>query len=204
MVNFPGHNFDGQTLIEDDERIGLLLDIDLRGELNSAEAENIERGLRKYLNPKRRLTLDALLKESFAKRLHKECFGDVWDWAGKYRKVATRPGIDWHQISPQMNQLMMNTKTQIDFLYEDPEVNKLEALVANFAYRLVHIHPFRNGNGRWSRAYADLLSDLLLIERFTWGQSIENENIRQNEMINALQAADFSGSIEQFINWAKS
>lgn len=203
MSGFPGHSFDGTTLIEDDEKIGLRLLINTRGELNIAEAKGIDTATFKYLKSKRKLKPNNLLKDSFAKRFHKELFGEVWDWAGKYRKVATMPGIDWHQIPVQLNQLMQNTSTQISFLHDQSDSTKKEKLVAEFAYKLVWIHPFRNGNGRWSRAYADLLSDSLDIERFSWGSSIASEHERHLYMVNALGTADISGNIEEFLAWAK-
>ena len=203
MSGFPGHNFDGTTLIEDDEKIGLRLTIKTRGELNLAEANGIDKATFKYLKSKRKLQLDTLLRDAFAKKFHKELFGQVWDWAGKYRKVATMPGIDWQQIPIQLNQLMQNTRTQIGYLLSESDSAKREAVVAEFAYRLVWIHPFRNGNGRWSRAYADLLSDALEVERFSWGSSIASEHERHLQMVNALGAADISGNIEEFLAWAK-
>ncbi|MFM1758342.1 MAG: hypothetical protein RL193_919 [Actinomycetota bacterium] len=203
MTGFPGHSFDGTTLIEDDEKIGLLLPITTRGQLNLAEAKGIDKATLKYLKSMRKLKPNTLLKDSFAKKFHKELFGEIWDWAGKYRKVATMPGIDWHQIPLQLNQLMQNTSTHISFLQDISDSSKKEELVAEFAYKLVWIHPFRNGNGRWSRAYADLLADALDIERFGWGSSIESEHERHLHMVNALGAADISGNIEEFLAWAK-
>jgi fido (protein-threonine AMPylation protein) len=40
-----------------------------------------------------------------------------------------------------------------------------------FGYRLVVIHPFPNGNGRWPRLASDALIVALGGSRFTWGRS---------------------------------
>ena len=45
----------------------------------------------------------------------------------------------------------------------------LDEISVRFHHRLVLIHPFPNGNGRWSRLAGDLLVVQLGGERFTWG-----------------------------------
>lgn len=45
-----------------------------------AEAENICRAQIWLLTPKKNI-----LTTAFLQRLHKKMFGDVWDWAGKFR-----------------------------------------------------------------------------------------------------------------------
>lgn len=203
MSDFPGHNFDGTTLIGDDEKIGLLIKIKTRGELNIAEANGIDKVTLRYATAKRTLQTKSLLTEKFAKKFHKELFGETWEWAGKYRKIATKPGIDWQEIPTQLTQVIINTNTQIGFISKQQDESKKEKLVAQFAYKLVWIHPFRNGNGRWSRAYADLLSDALKIDRFGWGRSIKSEHERHLQMVNSLSAADLSENIDEFLDWAK-
>lgn len=202
MANFPGHHFDGKTLIDDDERFGLLLDIKTRGELNIAEAQSIEKANRDYLALKRAPKVEQLLTTKYAKRLHKDCFGAVWDWAGQFRQVATMPGIDWHQIPTSLKQLLDNTVYRIENIYSNESIDRKKELVSEFAYRLVVIHPFRNGNGRWSRIYADRLADTLGVPLLTWGVSIDDEDERHRQMLNALILADTTDNLSQFTEWA--
>ncbi len=56
-----------------------------RAELNRAEAENIRKAVVKYLaaKPSRR---SAPFTLAWTKRLHKQMFGDVWKWAGAFRR----------------------------------------------------------------------------------------------------------------------
>ncbi|MGI9226918.1 MAG: mobile mystery protein B [Candidatus Nanopelagicaceae bacterium] len=203
MNDIPRHSFDDKSPIPQEESEHLLLNISTQGELNLAEAENLDKALLKFSNLKRKKTCSSLLKVSFAKKLHKECFGNVWNWAGKFRKISTQPGIYWREIPSSLDLLMKNTLTKIDFIPKYSDIEYREKIIAEFAYRLVYIHPFRNGNGRWSRAYADILADSLNIKRFGWGLSITKEVERHTEMVNSLQLADFTNNIDPFLDWAK-
>jgi fido (protein-threonine AMPylation protein) len=60
-----------------------------------------------------------------------------------------------------------------------------------FGYRLVVIHPFPNGNGRWSRLASDALIVALGGPRFTWGgTSLTEPATLRRKYIAALQKAD--------------
>ena len=41
----------------------------------------------------------------FWQRLHKEMFGEVWDWAGKWRHNHPNIGVPPENIQPQLKQL---------------------------------------------------------------------------------------------------
>jgi fido (protein-threonine AMPylation protein) len=43
-----------------------------------------------------------------------------------------------------------------------------DALCVRVHHRLVHVHPFPNGNGRHARLFADLLAGGLGVEPFSW------------------------------------
>jgi fido (protein-threonine AMPylation protein) len=68
-----------------------------RAELNRAEAENIRKAVVKYLavKPSRR---SAPFTLAWTKRLHKQMIGDVWKWAGAFRRENLNLGCDWHQV----------------------------------------------------------------------------------------------------------
>jgi fido (protein-threonine AMPylation protein) len=60
-----------------------------------------------------------------------------------------------------------------------------------FHHALVFIHPFPNGNGRWSRLMADLLVTQLGRARFSWGQSdLRAPAAMRQSYIQALREAD--------------
>ncbi len=74
-----------------------------------------------------------------------------------------------------------------------------------FGYRLVVIHPFPNGNGRWSRMASDALVVSLEGARFTWGgTSLTQPGDRRGEYIAALQAADTTGDFGPLMRFARS
>ena len=84
---------DGATPLDPDERQGLLYDhITTRGELDELEQANIEQGLVWAMRQRRANIFD----DAFIRRLHKQLFGDVWTWAGRYRltekKSVSTPG----------------------------------------------------------------------------------------------------------------
>src|SRR5882757_7560109 len=73
-------------------------------DLNRVEAENIMNAQRKYLqgrigDPQNWFQVKEL------KAIHQAMFGDVWEWAGVYRKSITSIGIDPRLISTQLAEL---------------------------------------------------------------------------------------------------
>jgi Fic-DOC domain mobile mystery protein B len=120
-----------------------------RAELNRAEAENIRKVVVKYLaaKPSRR---SAPFTLTWAKRLHKEMFGDVWKWAGDFRQENLNLAPDWHQIPMQVQALLD------DLVCWQEQGDSLLEQAARLHHRAVWIHPFSNGNGRWARMLANI------------------------------------------------
>jgi len=66
------------------------------------------------------------------------------------------------------------------------------------------MHPFPNGNGRWSRLMGDLLAGQLGKPRFTWGAAdLVAASTTRDTYIAALKAAD-NHDIGPLINFARS
>src|SRR3546814_5189077 len=57
-----------------------------------------------------------------------------------------------------------------------------DEIAVRFSHRLVAIHPFPNGNGRFSRMVGDMLAVQLGCTRFTWG------SVRSEEHTSELQS----------------
>jgi Fic-DOC domain mobile mystery protein B len=152
-----------------------------RSELNEAEQENILRAEDWALGRRR-----DPLSEKFIKDLHRRMFGDVWRWAGNFRKSERNLGISFYQIPAALRQLLDEAKAWIDYTSYPPS-----EIAVRFHHRLVQIHPFPNGNGRLSRLMADLLVKWLGGERFSWGSASLREagEVRERYMA-ALRAAD--------------
>jgi len=177
------HEDDGNTLLTAEEREGLRLTyVTTRGELNAAEAENIAKAAAWARSARRRGTPDV----DFLRRLHKRMLGDVWDWAGEYRRSDKNIGVQHRQIEMAMYELVgsLNAWTAYES-YEPDEI------AVRFAHRLVQVHPFPNGNGRHSRLAADVLVTSWGGEPFTWGRaSLLSPEKTRAAYIEALKAAD--------------
>jgi Fic-DOC domain mobile mystery protein B len=174
----------GATPIDPDEAEGLLLPhITNRSELDRWEQDNIAEAETWTL---RRKPKD-LLSADFICKLHRRMFGNVWKWAGKFRRSGKNIGIDRRSIRPALKDLLEDAKVWVEFGSYPPD-----EIAARFHHRLVSIHLFANGNGRHARLMADLLLvHVLGHPRFTWGSRNLNQagDCRQ-QYITALRAAD--------------
>lgn len=175
---------DGATPIDPDEAEELKLPhISTRQELDRWEQENILEAESWAFGRKHK----EILSENFVRRLHKRMFGDVWKWAGEFRKSDKNIGIAWFNISAELQKLLQDVAVWVEYRsYPSDE------MAAHFHHRLVAIHPFPNGNGRHAR----MMTDIFLVQaldrpRFTWGQGdlISAGDCRQR-YIEALRAAD--------------
>lgn len=174
----------GATPLDPDEAEGLLLPhITNRTELDRWEQDNIAEAETWAFKrkPKELLSID------FVCRLHGRMFGNVWRWAGEFRRSGKNIGVDRWSIGPELKKLFDDVKAWIEFDAYGPD-----EIAARFHHRLVSIHPFVNGNGRHARLMADLLLvHILKRPRFTWGSEnlVQAGDCRQR-YIAALQAAD--------------
>ena len=91
--------------------------------------------------------------------IHKTAFGELYDWAGKWRNVNVTVGQlvppEPVQIIHLMYQFIDNLNFKISISKTQDEV--IEALVYAH-YEFVRIHPFNNGNGRTGRLLMNLVT----------------------------------------------
>jgi len=190
---------EGQTPLDEDEKEGLLIkSLTTRGELDEFEQYNIEKAilwtLRKKWKP------GYILTESFVKNLHKKMFGDVWSWAGEFRKTNKNIGVDKYRIGIELKILLddslfwLNNNT-----YDDDE------FAIRFKHRIVKIHCFANGNGRHSRLMADIIiSQIFKKPEFTWNRfNLNKKGEARSAYLSALRQAD-AGDIGPLIIFAKT
>lgn len=179
------HEPDGATPIAPDELLGLRhKHVSTRGQLDELEQANIQDGLL-WLKRQRRADL---LTEQFVRKLHEKLFGEVWQWAGTFRKTGTNIGVEPFQIATELRNLLDDARVWIEFSTYPPK-----ELAARLHHRLVAIHPFPNGNGRHSRIMADaILTHVLGQPRIDWagGQDLQRSSDRRTQYIEALRAAD--------------
>lgn len=172
----------GQTPLDPDEAAGLLQDwITTRAELDQAETDNIGKAT---LWARRNLSRHRVPTVDFLCELHRRMFGNVWDWAGRYRTTERNIGVAPHDIAPRLRVLFDDAAAWLEFSsYPHDE------MAARLHHRLTWIHPFPNGNGRCSR----LMADYFLIQsgapKFTWGESLAAEQ-RRELYLTAIRQAD--------------
>jgi Fic-DOC domain mobile mystery protein B len=103
-----------------------------------------------------------LLNEKFITELHRQMLGEVWRWAGHFRRSERNLGIPFYEIQAALRQLLDDVKAWIEY-----KSFSADEIAVRFHHRLVAIHPFPNGNGRHARLMADLLVMRLGGKRFT-------------------------------------
>ena len=178
-----GQPIDGETPLDD--RDGLLdRSITTRGELYVVEAENVRLAVVKYLaaKPSRR---SAKFDFGWFLALHREMFGNVWSWAGSIRDKELNLGVPVACIAESLAGLVANLKT-----WEENWPDTLEQAV-HLHHQAVRIHPFRNGNGRWSRMLANVWLKMHDSPFPEWPVEIgvETSSIRK-EYLDCVQKAD--------------
>jgi len=184
---------EGQTPLDD---ISGLRDRSIltTGQLNIAEAENIRKVFLKYLalKPNRRMAKFDLV---WIRKLHKEMFGDVWQWAGTWRTgdVNITIASDPAQIEIDLQIMLDSLHSWSGFGW--PVIEQ----AAQLHHRAVCIHPYPNGNGRWSRLLANIWLKLNGEGVVIWPEStIGVVSTIRSEYLVALKAAD-QGDCRSFI-----
>lgn len=189
---------DGQTPLDENEKEGLKIkSITTQGELDEFEQLNIEKAVEWTIHTK--LKSERILTEKFIKDLHKKMYGDVWKWAGEFRKSDKNIGVNWIHIGIELKYLLDDTKYWISNKSYSAEETSIR-----FKHRLVAIHCFPNGNGRHSRMMADIIIESVFgNDTFTWHTSnmVKADETRKS-YIKALRKAD-SGDINPLIEFAK-
>lgn len=155
--------------------------VTLRSELNELELQNILEAATVIFSRRR-----DPLNESFALSLHRRMFNRVWKWAGTYRTSNKNLGPNYWEVQSKLLQVFDNVRYWIESKTYPPD-----EIAVRFHRDIVWIHPFPNGNGRWSRLMADMPAIRLGQERFSWGGSFlrAHDETRQ-AYIDALHAAD--------------
>lgn len=188
---------DGQTPLSEEEKDGLRIKtITTHGELDEHEQLNIEQAIEWTIKTK--FKKDQVLTEEFIKKLHKKMFGNVWSWAGKFRKSEKNIGVKWIMIGIELKALLDDT----NYWIENKTFSNKEIAI-RFKHRLVSIHCFPNGNGRHSRIMADIIMESIFgKDPFSWNQTnmVKADQTRKN-YINALREGD-DGNIQPLIDFA--
>ena len=173
---------DSATPLSAEEREGLIPSyISLRGELNEAEQANILEA-DAWAFARKRTVLD----QRFLNTLHQRMYGNVWRWAGAYRKSQKNIGVEYYKIPTELRVLLDDCRYWLEHDTYPPD-----EIAARFHHRLVSIHCYPNGNGRHARLAADLLLISLERDRFSWGSAnLIDAGATRAAYVAALRAAD--------------
>lgn len=184
MKNFYFKDRDGQTPLPPELQSGLIpKHIQTIGELDEYEEANISIGTI-WLESQHK---KKYLKYQFWQLLHKKLFSEVWKWAGKIREneldnpYFVHPSKIWHEIK--------KLEDNIDSWLAYQSFTEKQ-IAAKIHERLLTIHPFPNGNGRFGR----ILVEYICQERGwpvpTWGRQYnDNTKARRREYVDSLNEA---------------
>lgn len=190
---------DGQTPIDDEEKEGLLIEtISTKVELDEFEQLNIEQALQWVFGKKYKQ--EQIFTNKFICELHKRMYGNVWAWAGTFRKTEKNIGVKSYQIPMQLKALCDDALFWIENKTYSPE-----EIAIRFKHRLVSIHCFSNGNGRHSRLMADIIIEKIFgKEPFSWGAAnLLNEGDMRKVYLKAIKQADLN-EYQSLLEFAKS
>lgn len=190
---------DGQTPLDEDEKEGLLIPtIATRGELDEFEQQNIEQAIQWTLG--RSFRPETVFTEAFVRMIHARMFGNVWAWAGEFRKTNKNIGIDKWQIPTELRCLLDDVR-----YWHENKTYPPDEMTLRFKHRMVSIHCFANGNGRHSRLLADIIIEKIYKQPiFTWGAAnASTDSDVRTAYLGAVQAAD-KGDYNLLLAFARS
>ena len=176
----------GQTSIDEEEKEGLLIEtISTKGELDEFEQLNIEEALQWIFGKK--FKPQQVFTEKFICDLNKRMYGNVWAWAGTFRKTEKNIGVKSYLIPIQLKELCDDA-----LFWIENKTYPHEEIAIRFKHRLVSIHCFPNGNGRHSRLMADIIIEKLFGKApFSWGASnLFKDNDTRKAYLIAVKQAD--------------
>lgn len=188
MTDKIEHQPPGATPLEDVS--GLLMpEIATRTALDEVEAINILEAVEWSQQGR---SIGDVFTVPFYRELHRRMFYQVWNWAGVTRTTdGTNIGVPGPRIVPELGQLAMEANQRWEA--DGPSA----AFYAWYHHRAVWVHPYTNGNGRWSR----LICDTAQVRKakqspLVWSAAdLGGAGAERDEYIATLKAAD-AGDIE--------
>lgn len=158
-----------------------------RAQLNPLEFANVTKAISKHL-ARRPTQRSAPFDVPWARRVHRDMLGDVWKWAGRFRQLETNIGVPWPRIEVELTQALE------DLRHQEQNGDFFDQAV-RLHHRAVSIHPFPNGNGRWSRLLANIWLRLHDEPAVLWPVTIGEISPVRAEYLAAIKAAD-AGNLE--------
>ncbi|MCH7981600.1 MAG: mobile mystery protein B [Proteobacteria bacterium] len=198
MTDAIAHEPAGATPLDDIS--GLLRDdITTRGQLDEAESLNI-------LNAVEWISgghFDAVFTVTFYTDLHRRMYNFVWSWAGKLRsETGATPNIG---VSPAaVPQELGRIAMEFSRLWARQGRDDLLMFIASYHHALVLVHPFNDGNGRWSRLACDVVVERLSqTPRLVWARdTLNTDSAERSAYIAALKQAD-AGNLTPLVDYLR-
>ncbi|OFZ13741.1 MAG: hypothetical protein A2X86_21460 [Bdellovibrionales bacterium GWA2_49_15] len=184
MSNHVFQDRNGNTPLDPEQIKGLKFShFTTMADLDEAEDINIQEGLA-WLERQRD---GDFLTLQFLNKLHKKLFGDVWSWAGSFRKINVNLSkVEWFDVGPGLINFFEDAKLWVANKKMDGD-----EMSAEFHHRLVSIHPYPNGNGRTSRIMTEYMQKRCGLKITSWMASLKNSpKERRERYIKALKEAD--------------
>lgn len=190
----------GATPVDPDEAADLIpTGIETVDQLNAFEQTNILSATEWTLRHRRRHTLETVLSEGFLFDLHRRMFDDTWRWAGHSRRTDKNLGVYWPTIRVALRERLKDAQLWLaDSVFSPDEV------AVRLHHGIVLVHPFPNGDGRWSRLVADTLMHAHRLAPFDWGaKNLTSAGEARASYLAALRAADH-GDCAPILKFARS
>lgn len=100
------------------------------------------------------------------KDLHRHIFGDVYEWAGEFRKIPIYkqemilPGVSLEYAQPKeiQKQLKDTLEKMNSANWKDMKEDELVKEFTSFLSKIWRIHPFRDGNTRTTLAFGSIFA----------------------------------------------
>lgn len=100
------------------------------------------------------------------RRINKHILGDVFEWAGEYRRYPVRKKedlLDGESIIYTMpediqDELYITTKDMNEYDWKNKSLDEITEKFASFLAKLWRIHPFREGNTRTVLGFAEIFA----------------------------------------------
>jgi fido (protein-threonine AMPylation protein) len=129
--------------------------------------------------------------------IHKHMLAEIWKFAGKPRSIelANQDFLKPYEVRPALHQL------EKDLIYWiENKTYQPKEMLAVFHERLLTIHPFRDGNGRWSRVVTEFVASRLENPIPHWGAHIKDDEERRNRYIDAVKKARHHHAFQDLIH----
>lgn len=176
----------------------LKIPLTTQSELDAAEFDNIHRAEQLYFKPKKFKNGTWFTSPNLLK-IHQEMFNEVWAWAGKYRKHNVMPiGVEPYKIPT----LVYALTEDVAYWLKHSSMPLLE-MSARIHHRLAWIHPFSNGNGRFSRFVSNLFLFSYRHPLPLWPTGLSKESDPRQIYLAVLREAD-KGNFQPLLDYLKS